>query len=164
MATVTRYFANLTLGDSAQKRYNFRVRVTTVAGAAWVAAATPVLRAATTVGVLFGKVIALSDLTIEKSSVTMEDVDDTFGFPDPNDNLYGFDKLGIAMKAGLKNYTVTLPGRDDAAYNVAPDGIEVLIEGAGASAATTEFITAFEAVVLADNGEVPDITSIRVAS
>ena len=71
MATVTRYFANLTLGDSAQKRYNFRVRVTAVAGAAWLEAADAAARAATTVGVLFGKVVGLSDLTVEKSSVTM---------------------------------------------------------------------------------------------
>ena len=164
MATQSRYFANLTLGDSAQKRYNFRVRVTDVAGAAWLAGADPTARGATTIGVLFGKVAALTDLTLEKSSVTLEDIDDAFAFPDANSNLYGFDKLAIATKAGLKNYTVSLPGRDDAAYNVGTDGIEVIISGAGATAATTEFITAYEAVVLADNGEVPNVTGIRVAS
>lgn len=164
MAAVTRHYANLTLGDSASKRYNFRIRVNSTDGQAWLEAADPSARAATDIGVMFGKVMALTALNLEKSSVTLEDTDDAFAFPAPDSNIYGFDKLATQLKAGLKNYTLTIPGRDDAAYNVSPDGLTVLIDGAGASAATTEFITALEAVMLADNGDTVNVQGMRVAS
>jgi len=63
-----------------------------------------------------------------------------------------FDKINVGYKAGTDRYTVTIPGRDDAAYNVGGDGVTIIIAGAGASAATTDFVDAFNTTVEGKNG------------
>src|SRR5690606_17559897 len=99
-----------------------------------------------------------------KRWVSMIDETDNVTHPPADDNIYNFDKLGVHYKAGIDNYVITIPGRDDDDYTVAEDGITVIISGAGATAAVTNFITRFEATAVGKNGGAPNVTKIVVAS
>lgn len=163
MATVESYYLSMSFGDCRQKQSNVRYRLTTIAAQAWLNAADAAARAATTVGVLVTKVNALTDATLISWGVELESANDAAIYPVGDSGVYNFDKVSVQTKAGLKNYTSTIPARNDTAINVGADGVNVILTGAGASAAVTEFISAYEAVVLADNGLVPDITGMYIA-
>jgi len=152
MAQVSEFWANVGIGDSRQDITTFRVRLVDADAAAWFAAVGYAAKAATDAGVLMDAVAGLSAGNVFTRSVENVFVDDAAVFPDPDDNIYNFDKINVGYRAALDRYTVTIPSRDDDAYNVGGDGVTIIITGAGASAATTAFVAAFNTSVEGKNG------------
>jgi hypothetical protein len=157
-------WAFLRLGDSRKKTTDVRWRVADeVDGEAFFTAETDILRDATDTAQLGFKIAALSGCTVLGRGVTFIQENDAAVFPALEDHVFIFDKLLVSYDAGLDAYNLTIPGRKGSAYTVGSDGVTVIIEGAGAAAAVTEFITAFEGGALAKNGEVPNVQEIIVA-
>lgn len=152
MATVSSYWASVSGRDSRNKSVDISVRVNETDAQAWLTAADATARGLTDVGVLLNKLLGLSGIFAYKRWVSLIDEADNVTHPPADDNIYNFDKLAVSYKAGIDHYVLTIPGRLDTAYNVADDGVDVIISGAGASAATTDLITAFNATVKGKNG------------
>lgn len=152
MAQVAQYWGVMKVGDSRQKFADIRFRLVDADAAAWLAAIGYAAKAATDAGVLMDAIEGLIAGTVFERGVESSFIDDAAAFPAADDNVYNFDKINVGHKAGLDRYTLTLPSRDDAAYNVASDGVTVIISGAGASAATTAFVAAFNTSVEGKNG------------
>jgi len=152
MAMIREYWGVIKIGDSRQKTTDFRIRLLDVDAGAWLNAATFAAKEALEVGQLMAGVQALSAGGLFSVGVEESWVDDAAVFPAANDNVYNFDKLNVGFRAGMDRYTVTIPSRDDAAYNVADDGVTVIISGAGASAGTNLFVNNFNTVVEGKNG------------
>lgn len=152
MAIVSEHWAIMKFGDSRQKFTDVRIRITDADALAWMAAADYAAKQATQAGVMMAAVQGLVAATPFEQGIQETFTDDTSVFPPSNDNIYNFDKINVGWKAGLDRYTLTLPARDDTAYNVADDGVTVIITGAGASAATTSFVSAFNNVAEGKNG------------
>jgi len=152
MAIVPEYWAVVKIGDSRQQVTEFAIRLLDADYFAWAAAVGFPAKEATEAGQLMAGVQALSAGTLFSSGVREEWRDDQAVFPPANDNVYNFDKINVGYKAGTDRYTVTIPARDDTAYNVADDGVTIIISGAGASAATTAFVAAFNTTVEGKNG------------
>ena len=152
MAIVSEYWGKIAIGDSRQQITDFAIRLLDADAAAWLAAIGFPAKEATEAGQLMAAVAGLSAGSVFSTSVENKWVDDAATFPDPDDNVYNFDKINVGYRAGMDRYTVTIPSRDDAAYNVGGDGVTIIITGAGASAATTDFVDAFNTTVEGKNG------------
>lgn len=152
MAIVAEYWGKLAIGDSRQQVTDFMIRLLDADATAWLAAIGFPAKEATEAGQLMAAVAALSAGSVMSTSVESKFVDDAAVFPSPDLNVYNFDKINVGYRAGMDRYTVTIPSRDDVAYNVGGDGVTVIISGAGASAATTDFVTAFNTTVEGKNG------------
>jgi hypothetical protein len=153
MALVEQYFGFLKVGDSRQKFTTVEIRLQTADALAWNAAIGAAAKAATQAGVLMAAIEGLTAGIAFERGVRSTIVDDAAAFPAPDDNVYNFDKINVTLKAGLDRSTVTIPARDDAQYNVASDGVTVIISGAGASAATTAYVAAVADAVQGKNGD-----------
>lgn len=160
MAVTSQYFAVIDLIDSRKQISTVRTRVKSADAVAWLGAANAAARDGTTVGALFASIAGLSSAVVNKKYVSLEDESDAPA-PVPDDNVYNFDKLGTSFAGGIDNYSSSIPARKDTAYNVGTDGVTVVI-GAGATAETTEYITRFNAVVLAKNGQSGTVTKMTV--
>jgi len=152
MAVNVEYWAVMKFGDSRQKFTDVRIRLLDADALAWLAAVGFAAKEATEAGQLMAAVQGLSASSPFETGVQVSYADDAAVFPDPDDNVYNFDKINVGYKAGTDRYTVTIPGRDDAAYNVGGDGVTIIIAGAGASSATNDFVTAFNTTVEGKNG------------
>lgn len=152
MAIVAEHWAVVQIGDSRQQVTDFRIRLRDADALAWLAALGFAAKEATEAGQLMAAVQGLTAGTLFSSGVQEIFVDDAAVFPPANDNVYNFDKINVGYRAGTDRYTVTIPSRDDAAYNVGDDGVTIIISGAGASAATTDFVDNFNTTVEGKNG------------
>ncbi len=163
MAQVEQFVAYMKIGDSRQEYTTYEIRVLAADAAAWLAAIGYAAKEATDVGQMLLGVEQLTAGHPAERGVRSSFVDDTFTFPAPDDNVYNFDKISVGFRAGLDRYTVTIPSRDDAAYNVADDGVTVIISGAGASAATTQFVTKFNTSAAGKNGGAATVEKMYIA-
>lgn len=164
MANVASMWAFVKLMDSRKKTTDVRWRVADeVDGETFFTAETDLIRDATETAVLGFKIAALSACTVVGRGITFMQEDDAAVPPALEDHVFIFDKLLVSYDAGLDSYNLTIPGRKGSAYTVGSDGVSVIIEGAGAAVAVTEFIAAFEAGALAKNGDAPDVVEMIVA-
>lgn len=163
MAMVAEYWGKIAIGDSRQNITDFAVRLVDADAAAWLAAIGFAAKAATDAGQLMAAVAGLSAGTPFSYAVENKWVDDAAAFPAPDDNVYNFDKINVGFKAAMDRYTVTIPSRDDTAYNVGGDGVTVIITGAGASAATTDFVAAFNTSVEGKNGTAATVEKMYIS-
>lgn len=152
MAVTVSYWAVVKIGDSRKRFTDFRLRLRDADAAAWLAAIGFAAKEATEAGQLMAAVAGLSAGSVFESAVQEIWTDDAAVFPAANDNVYNFDKINVGWIAGADRYTVTIPSRDDTAYNVADDGVTIIITGAGASVATATFVTAFNTTAEGKNG------------
>lgn len=152
MAFVTKYFAELGLGDSRRKTSPSRIQISKANFDAYNGAANFAAALVTPVGLYFAALSLLTASTVQSWNVSQETVNDTDSFPLPDDNVYNFDKINVGFRAALKNYNITIPGRDDTAYTVATDGVTLITTDPGWTAAVEDYITQFNAVALGDNG------------
>jgi len=160
MAITSQYFAVIDLLDSRKQISTVRVRVKTADAVAWLGAATPALRDATAVGLLLNAIAGLSSAVVNKKYVSLEDESASLA-PAQDDNVYNFDKLGSSFSGGIDNYSSSIPARKDTAYTVSTDGVTVIL-GALGTAEVQEYVTRFNASVLAKNGANATITRITV--
>lgn len=164
MAFVTSYYAELSLGDSRKKKSPARVRVSKTHFDAWNGAANFAAALLTPIGLYFAAAAALTASTVQAWIVSTETINDTSTFPDPDANVYNFDKINVAFRSGIKNYNITIPGRDDEKYTVSTDGVTIITTDPGWSAEVEEYITQFNAVVLGDNGIAGVVQKMYVGS
>lgn len=145
MALVDLHYAYVTLGDSRKKTTTFRARVSAADATAYFGAATQILKDGTPVGQLLLSIEDMSAGTLISKGVVLDTIDDAAVFPDPDDNVYNFDKLMIHYQAGIRNYHLSIPARDDAAYTVASDGVTVLLDD---DQQVIDLVSRFNATVL----------------
>lgn len=163
MAFAVQYWAEIGFGDSRQDVSPCRIRVTDADAQAWYAAIGFSAKLATQLGVYFLALAGLSDSSTMSYEVQEVWADDAAAFPDPDDNVYNFDKINVGYRAGFDRYTTTIPGRADTNYNVSDDGVTIITTGAGASAQTTAYVAAFNNVVEAKNGSPGVLEKMYVA-
>jgi len=152
MARIFQWWAFMSLIDSRQKTTSVRWRVSELDAETWGTAESDTIRNTTEIGIMMAAIEGLSSSVVVERGVEMSDIDDAAVAPTPDANVYNFDKLTVGIQAGLDHYTMTIPGRDDAAYNVGGDGVTVILSGAGASAATTAFVAAVPDAYVGKNG------------
>jgi hypothetical protein len=164
MAYVAELWGFITLMDSRKKTATVRWRASDELDfETFVTAETDLIRNATDLAGLAAAVAALSGCSEVSRGAIFEQIDDAMTPPGVEEHVFTFDKLLVSYDAGIEGYNLTIPGRKGDAYTVGSDGVTVIIEGAGAAAAVTNVITAFEAGALAKNGEVPDVQEMIVA-
>jgi hypothetical protein len=162
MAFIEQGYAFVRLWDCRKKTTEVRLRVAPIEVAAWDTAIDGPTREATAVGELLAAFEGMTSAVVLARGVTLEEVDDAPVALDPEDAVYHFDKFGIGYKDGLRNYTLTIPSRDDAALNVSSDGVTGIIAGAGATAATIELVAQIEAAMIGAAGGTPDVLYVDV--
>jgi len=130
---------------------------------AYNAAADDAARAATLIG-------ALQDTRNDLSIGVPLGIDVGFAYvdnaaipPTANEFVFPFDKFGISYRADGENYVSSIPARNDANVVMSGDGVTVDV-GAGASTETTDFIAAFNAVVLSEELATATIVQITIPS
>lgn len=161
MALQDFHYGFVKIGDSRKRTTDVVFRVNVIEAGLYYNATTQILKDATELGQLFLSVEQLSAGSMMGKGVRLITEDDTAAFPDPNDNVYIFDKLGLSYRAGFDNYSMTIPARDPANYDVADDGVTVL---ADAPQAVVDFIARFNAIVIGKNALAAVIEKITVVS
>lgn len=158
MAWIERYVAKQTFIDSTGKSSTVETRVAGAAATTYLTAADKTARDATSIGTLFSATAALSSAVEYQRSV--EKIDENDAVSDPAAGVYHFDKVAVSTRAGLDNYSSTIPARKMAALTLADDGVTVdTADGALVQA----FVTALQAVAIAKNGSPVTVTRIRVS-
>jgi hypothetical protein len=160
MALVDHHFAKITFGDSQSKEFTVRFRVASADAAAYFGAVTQILKDATDLGQMFLSFEDLSAGTFRGKGVELVTIDDAIGFPAPDDNQYGFDKLLVSYGAGGFNYNLSIPVRDDTVYSVGTDGITVILAD---GAEVEDFVTRFNGIVLSKYGVAGTVNEITVS-
>jgi len=161
MALVDFHYGKITFGDSQSKEFTVRFRVTSTDANTYFTALTQILKDATEIGQFFLSIEDLAEGTFRGKGIELVTIDDAIGFPAPDDNVYGFDKLLVSYSAGGNNYHLSIPTRDDAVYSVATDGITVILAD---GAEVEDFVTRFATVVLSKYGDPGTVTQIIVSS
>jgi hypothetical protein len=164
MALKDYYIAKVALGMSNKKISTWEQRVTAAAGNAYIGAVTQTLKDGTPLGQLLLSVEDLSQGTLISKGVELKTLDDAADYPASDAGIYAFDKFGTSYSAGFDNYHSTIPARDMAAVNVGPDGITLIISGAGATTQTTDYVARFNAVALGKNDGAATVTEMQVVS
>jgi len=160
MALVDFHEAFIKLGDSRKKTTEVAFRVTAADATAYFGAVTQILKDATPVGQLLLSVEDLSACSMMGKGVRLVTKDDAVQFPGYDSDIFIFDKLAVSHVAGFDNYQMTIPGRDSANYTMESDGVHVNLT----LGLVDEFVTRFNATVLAKNGASSTVTEITVPS
>lgn len=163
MPVVNIYRARLSFGDQQKKLFAVEFNVSETDAEAWLTAADEATRAATDLGVFMASLEALSKCSLYEKGVTLVERTEPYTFPAITTATYGFDKLAVSYKAGIRNFTLSIPGRDESAYTVADDGITVITSVAG-TAEVQAFVAAFNTTVLAVSGDQGTVQGISVSS
>lgn len=158
MAWVERYVAKQTFIDSTGKSSTVETRVNATDANAYLDAGTKLLRDASAIGVYFDAVAALSTATEYQRSLEVIDEQDTVA--DAPVGSYHFDKIAVSTRAGLDNYSATIPARDMGALTLADDGVTIDTNDAGEVAA---YVAALEDVSIGKNGSTVTVTRMRVS-
>jgi len=158
------FMSNTNPKTRRQKLATVRWRVPEIVVTNYLAAADDAARAATAAGVLVAAADALSLGVGVKVTVGSAFVDNLAVPPDAGSFVFPFDKFGISFRADGENYVSSIPARKDSAVNMGADGISVIITDPGWSAAIEDFVTAFQSIVLSEEGAAATITQITITS
>jgi hypothetical protein len=137
--------------------------VTAASVTAYNAAADDAARAATALGVLFSTRDALSIGVPLGVDVGFAYVDNAAIPPTSNEFVFPFDKFGISFRADGENYVSSIPARNDTNVVMSGDGVTVNL-GTGASSESTDFVAAFNTVVLSEESAAVTITQMTIPS
>lgn len=152
MAQVVTYRAGMTLGDSKNKLVSVEWRIDATMFAAYNTAADAAARAATTVGLVMAGIAGLSACNVFERRVFKVIDEDTATFPGDTTGVFNFDKISVSLKAGVDNYTMTIPGRKLSAYSTGMiDGVINIAVGTRTSE-VDDFITAIANGMIMKNG------------
>jgi len=147
-----------------QKLSTIEYRVPSILITNYNAAADDTARAATVLGGLIAAADGLSRGVLKKVTAGFTYVDPAAAPPAPDTFTFPFDKFGISFSADGENYVSSIPARDDAAVNIGPDGVSVIITDPGWSTATQTFVEAFNANVLSEESAAVTITQMTIPS
>jgi len=134
--------------------------------AAYVAAADDAARLATNVGILIAAENALSLGVTLKVDVATSFVNSLAFPPGSEDFVYSFDKIGVSFRADGESYVSSIPGRvkDNAVVGISADGININIDGAAMTTEVSDYIEAFNTVVLSEENAAVTIVGMNVRS
>lgn len=161
MALVDKHYAFVTFGDSQKKEFTVQFRVPSAEALAYFSALTQILKDGTEVGQFLLSIEDLAEGTFRGKGVKLVTEDNAIGFPAPDDNIYGFDKLLVSYTADGHAYTLSIPTRDDAVYEVASDGITVILDS---PSQMDDFVTRFNSLVLSTYGVQGTVQKITVSA
>jgi len=128
---------------------------------AYNAAADDAARALTLIGALLVAENALTIGVEYKVDVGFVYTQDAAIPPTAQEFVYAVNKIGVSYTADGEYYTSSIPARDEADIVMSNDGVTV-DTGAGASAETTAYIAAFNAVVLSEEAVAATIANMYV--
>lgn len=155
-----KYYAQMTFGDGRRRKTARTFDVASAVGEAYLDAADAAARAATALGLLFARIAAHSDCTVFKSGVFKGD-EFAPGYPTAGD-VYFYDTLLISARAADgEPDTFTIPGRKKSAYNISPNGVDVLFGGTGTTA-TQDLVTSIEAALVDEDLSALTVEAITV--
>jgi len=137
--------------------------VAAAAVTAYNAAADDAARAATLIGALIDAENALSKGVHVKVDVGFAYVDSAAIPPTVSEGAYPFDKFGISFAADGEYYVSSIPARLMTAVEMSSDGITVNT-GTGATTETTDYISAFNGVVLSEELVAATLVGMNVRS
>lgn len=162
----TWYMSDKNPGKVTNKTSTTEHYVAAADAAAYIAAADDAARAATEVGALIAAENALSLGVTLKVEVTTAFTDSLAFPPGAEDMVYAFDKIGTSFRADGESYVSSIPGRvkDNAVVGISADGININIDGPGATDEVLAYIEAFNTVVLSEEGAAVTITGMNVRS
>jgi hypothetical protein len=161
MATQIEYWAGIAFGDSLNKLIDVSWRVNATMFNAYNGAADDAARLATPLGTFMAGIEGLSECNVFERYSRKQYVQDTASFPSDAAAVYGFDKISVGYKSLGDNYTMTIPGRDDAAYT-AIDG-KIIIAVGDRTTEVDDFITAMANGMIAKNGGQPVVQKMYVS-
>lgn len=147
MANYPNWVASITFRDGADRPSTVQFYVPEATAKLYFAAADKAARDATAVGLLFAAVAKCTSMVIESQTCSVIDVTSPYTLP-AEDVLRG-NKIVIGYLSGPRQFTLTIPGRDESSYTPKADSVEIDYEAAGDFA---DFITAFESACLGITG------------
>jgi len=158
------FMSNTNPKSRTNKVATIRWRVPEIVVTNYLAAADDAARAATAAGQLFAAADGLTLGVPLKAVAGSAFVENTAVPPSADEFVFPFDKFGISFRADGENYVSSIPARDNSAVTMGGDGISVIITDPGWSAAVEAFVTAFESIVLSEEGAAATITQITIPS
>lgn len=158
------FMSNTNPKSLRNKLATIRWRVPEIVVTNYLAAADDAARAATAAGQLFAAADALTKGVPVKGVAGSAFVDSLAVPPGADQFVFPFDKFGISFRADGENYVSSIPARKNTAVTMGGDGISVIITDPGWSAEIEAFITAFQNIVLSEEGAAATITQITIPS
>jgi len=152
MAEVVGYRAGLTFGDSRNLLADVVWRINQTMFDAYDGAADAAARAATPLGLYMAGIAGLSSCALfERRIFKVIEIDNAV-FPADTSMVFNFDKITTSLKAGIDNYTMTIPGRKNSVISTGMvDGI-INIQVGTRTAEVDAFITSLANGLIAKNG------------
>lgn len=162
----TWYMSDKNPGKITNKTSTTEHYVSAAAVTAYNAAADDAARAATLIGDLITAENALSLGVTLKVEVGFSYVDTLAFPPGQEDFVYAFDKIGVSFRADGESYVSSIPGRvkDNAVIGISADGININTEPPAATTEVLAYISAFNSVVLSEEGAAVTIVGMNVRS
>jgi len=152
MAQVVKYRAGMSVGDSKNKLASIEWNINVTMFTAYSGAADQAARLATPVGTFMAGIEGLTACNVFERRVFKVIEEDAAVFPADSKMVFNFDKITVAIKAGVDNYTLTIPGRDNSVISTGMvDGI-INIETGTRTAEVDAFFTSLANGYIAKNG------------
>lgn len=130
---------------------------------AYNAAADDAARLATSLGTFLAAEEALTNGVLKKVDVGFAYVQDAVVPPAVSEGVFAFDKIGIQFTADGEFYTSSIPGRNMDAITLSGDGITIDL-GAGASTEVTDYVAAFNTLILSEELVQGTVTNMYIRS
>lgn len=157
MANYPRWLASVTLRDYALRDSVFQVYVPEATAKAYFAAADKAARDATTIGGLMTALSTVSKMKEVQRSVTI--IDETAPVADADTGVARGNKIVMYGQAGPDGWTLTIPGRDETAYTLKTDSIEIDVDADGD---LKTFIQVLTVCAIGKNGYSIDVQSAAI--
>lgn len=129
MANYPRWLASMTLRDYAQRDSVWQIYVPEATAKLYFAAADKAARDATAIGVLFGYLLTVSKMSEVQRQVSV--VDETAPVAAVASGVFRGNKIVMYGQTGPDGWTLSVPGRDETAYTLQTNNIDIDIEAAG---------------------------------
>lgn len=158
MAFVPVYRVHIGGLDGVLRTWSIDMYVTEDAAQLYFAAADAAARAATSVGVLMTKAIAMQSGFVTEKSVTLAEINDA-PVTNPGDSVLRGNKLNFGIHAGIKNSSFTIPCRATLSYTQKEDSLDCELD---TPTPMSDFVAAYEAVGVNSYGDAATITRATV--
>lgn len=149
MAFQEQYVAEIGFADARKKHTSRQFIVDATEAESWLDAADNAARLATTLGAWLEDVSQHSACEILYFGVSKRDVEDTITYPSDESNIFNFDQFGVSYSVNGRARQFTIPGRTDAAVNMASDGITVQ-DDTGGTQVTQDMVGGIASVLVSE--------------
>lgn len=157
MAEIARYLLSVTVVDGVNRDSVIQYYIKAADAKAYFAAADTAARAATAIGVLIQRVLAITLAGALKWAVSGEFAQDD---PRPiDDDVLRGNKLSFGLSSGGRGLTTTIPARNPAEYTQSADSLNISLTGGDG---VQDWITQVEGYVVDQFNNPVVVTSGRV--